>query len=96
MRDLPVKEAAQVRQTREFEREKLTVESQVVIGIELLLIVEPLRDKHVLAGVDHLVDLALDITQLFLLASELVWLLQLLDLTLKVTKSFEIGRILHL
>ena len=96
VRDLPVEEAAQVRQTSEFEGEKLTVQSEIVLGVELLLIVESLRDQHVLTGVDHLIDLALDVTQLLLLASELVWLLELLNLALKVANSLAVCSVLQL
>ena len=42
MRDLPVEEPAQVRQTDELKSKKLTVESKIVFSVKLLLIVESL------------------------------------------------------
>ena len=49
-----------------------------------------------LARVDHFVNLALDITQLFLLSSELVRLSELLNLALKVSKFFTVCGVLQL
>ena len=49
-----------------------------------------------LAGVDHFVDLALDVAELILLLIELIRLSQLLDITSKAFNMVSICRILHL
>jgi len=50
----------------------------------------------VLAGIDHLVDLALNVTELILLSLQLVWMSQLADITRKILNLISIGSTLHL
>ena len=49
-----------------------------------------------LAGVDHFVDLALDVAELILLLIEFIRLSQLLDIARKTLNMVSICRILHL
>lgn len=48
-----------------------------------------------LAGVDHFVDLTLDVTELILLLIELIWLSQLLDIARQTFNMIYICCILH-
>lgn len=69
MWDLPVQEAAQVTKAVKFKREKLPIEMQIVLLIDLLIVVETLGDKKVLAIVDNFVNFTLDVSKLILLGS---------------------------
>lgn len=48
-----------------------------------------------LASVDHIVDLALNIPQLLLLSLQLEWLLKLSNLTIERVDFLDVGRSLH-
>ena len=69
MWDLPVQEAAQVTKAVKFKREKLPIEVQIVFRVDLLIVVETLGNKKVLAIVDNLVNFTLDVSKLILLGS---------------------------
>ena len=49
-----------------------------------------------LASVDDLIHLALDVTELILLRCQLQWLLELVDLAAQVVELLGVGHILHL
>lgn len=72
MRDLPVEESVHVSQTRQFEPEQFSIELEIILTFGILIIIQTLSDQHVLASVDHLIDLALDVTELILLVIELI------------------------
>ena len=85
MADLPVKEAAQIRQVCQLEGEKLAVESQVVLVVLAIALLVELRvfdagtgtrlhDQHLLATVDDFVELALGVAELVLLGRHFEWL----------------------
>lgn len=80
MRDFPIEEPAHVSHVRQFETKEFTVELEVVIFLDILIVFHALRNEHVLTSVDHLVDLALHISQLILLLVKLVWLSQLVNI----------------
>ena len=69
MWDLPVQEAAQVPKAVKFKREKLAIEMQVVLRVDLLIVVETLGDKQVLTSIYNFINFALDVSKLILLGS---------------------------
>lgn len=95
VRDFPVKESTQVGQIVELETKELLVETHVVLLVDFVLAVHALGDQEVLASVDHIVDLALDIPQLFLLRLQLKRLLKLGNLTVERVDLLDIGSRLH-
>lgn len=74
MRDLPIKETTQVTKVAQLEGEELVIKKLVLLLVMLVSVVHVCSIQLALARIDHLVDLALDVTQLFLLCSELVGL----------------------
>ena len=74
MRDFPVEEAAHIGHARKLKSEQLAVQLEVLLRLQILIVLHALGDEHVLARVDHFVDLALDITELVLLLVKLVGL----------------------
>ena len=107
MADLPVEEAAQIRQVCQLEGEQLAIESQVVL---VVLAIAPLvelgvvntstgarlHDQHLLATVDNFVELALGVAQLVLLRRHLKRLSKLAYLTGQVADTLDVSCILHL
>ena len=96
VRDLPVQEATHIGHACQLETEELTVKLKVLLRLSALIVVHALRNEHVLASVDHFVDLALDVAELILLLIELIRLSQLLNIARKAFNMVCICRILHL
>ena len=72
MGDLPVEESIHICQICQFETEQFSIELEIILTFGILIIIQTLRDQHVLASVYHLIDLALDVTELVLLVIELI------------------------
>ena len=74
MRDLPVEETAHIGHARELKSKQLAIQLKVLLRLQILIVFHALGDEHVLARIDHFINLALDVTELILLLVKLVGL----------------------